>query len=415
MGIDHQKVLLVDRGDHAYIAEAMAEKAAKVWHYTPILGRQPKNRDDQIGSGLDGVEKVDDFEQYKDKADLIIFPGEYDGEICNRMWEENRRAFGSGLSTEIEINRKLFLDTLQRVELPIIKTYISEGLDDAIEYLTGKTDKWIKASYNRGDFDTKHYHNMKTFMPWLTFMRNKLGQKGADTVELLIQNSFKALVESGWDGYNIDGRFSKTGTIGYEKKDQWYIYRIVEDCPDVLKNINDKMSPEFKKRGYRGAYSTEARINESGAVRFTDLTARFGSPPGEGICESYTSFAQDVFDVANGDMPKMEYKDEYGAMLILTSSWNEEQEVCVDFPKEIKNNIKLRHSYKHKGNYYCVPNESSGFFGAVAAQGNTLKEAVARVNECAEQVICLDLEYHHIRLEEAEEMVKDGHQFGLEM
>ena len=44
-----------------------------------------------IGQGLPGVEKIDDFEAYKDKADLIVFPGEFDGEVCDRMWKEGNR------------------------------------------------------------------------------------------------------------------------------------------------------------------------------------------------------------------------------------------------------------------------------------------------------------------------------------
>jgi hypothetical protein len=100
-------------------------------------------------------------------------------------------------------------------------------------------------------------------------------------------------------------------------------------------------------------------------------------------------------------------------MINLISSWNEEHEICVDFPKEVKQNIKLRHSYKHKGNYYCVPNESSGYFGCVVTQGKTLKEAVEKCNEISKQVICLDLEYTPIRLEQCEKLCAEGEKYGI--
>jgi hypothetical protein len=413
MSISSQKILLYDRGDHSFLAERFAQDAGEVWIYTPILGRQPKSRDDQIGAGLDGVEKIDDFEKYRDKADLIVFPGEFEGETCNRLRKEGYRVFGSGLSADLEINRTLFLETLKKVGLPVIKTYRAEGIDEAIEYLKDKEDKWIKTSYTRGDFDTIHFQNMKTFMPWFDLMRNKLGTRGSETIELLIQDSFPALVESGSDRYCIDGKMSPKGTIGFEDKDKSYIYRVVPEIPKVLDDIDQKMSPEFKRLGYRGAYSTEVRINEKGAVRFTDLTARFGSPPTESLCENYTTFTQDVFDVADGKIPKMEEQGEYGAMIVLVSSWNEDHEICVDFPDEIKSNVKLRHSYKHNDNYYCVPNESAGYFGAVVTQGVTLKEAIEKANEIAEQVICLDLEYTPIDLEKCEKLISKGEQYGI--
>lgn len=417
MSIDHQKILLWNRGDHSYLTERFARDAAEVWSYTPILGRQPKNRDDQIDSGLEGVEVIDDFEEYKDKADLIVFPGEFDGEVCDRMWKEGRRAFGSGLSAEIEINRTLFLDTLEKVGLPIIKTYKAEGFDAAIEYLKkhDNTDKYIKTSYCRGDFDTKHFQSVATFMPWFRYQRNRLGEGVSATIELLIQDAFPCACEGGGDRYIVDGKMTPTGSIGYEDKDKTYIYKIVTEYPKILNDIDKKMSPEFKKLGYRGAYSTEVRINESGEARFTDATCRFGSPPGEGICESYTSFTQDVFDVANGDKPKMEHKLKYGAMINLVSSWNEDNEVCVEFPKEFKNNIKLRHSYRHEDKYYCVPNESSGYFGVVVTQSNNLKEAINQANEIASQVICLDMEYHPVDLKKSEELIKAGQKFGINL
>ena len=415
MSVKNQKILLHNRGDYSFLAEKFAEDAAKVWSYTPILGRQPKSLDDQIDSGLEGVESIDDFDKYVDKADLIVFPGEFEGELCNKLRKEGHRVFGSGLCADIEINKILFLDTLKKVGLPVIKTYLAEGLDDAFEYLKDKEDKYIKGVYNRGDFDTQHFQTMETFMPWFTYQRNKLGFGASDTIELLIQDSFPAVVESGWDGYVIGGKMGKRGTIGFEDKDKSYIYKVVDKCPKILDDINQKMSIEFKERGYYGAYSTEVRINEKGEDRFTDLTARFGSPPGEGICETYTTFTQDVFDVADGKEPQMECEEEYGAMIVLVSSWNEKEEICVQFPKEIKGNVKLRHSYKHKGEYYCLPNDSSGYFGSVVSKGKTLKEAIEKVNEYAEQIICLDLEYTPISLEKSEEMVNNGKKFGIVM
>ena len=416
MGIEHQKILLYNRGDHSFLAEKFAEDAAKIWSFTPIMGRQPKSMDDQIDSGLDGVEAVDDFDAYVKKADLIVFPGEFEGEKCHLLREEGYRVFGSGLCADIEINKILFLETLKKVGLPIIKTYRAEGLSDALNFLKDKTDKWIKGVYNRGDFDTKHFQTLETFMPWFIYQRNKLGVGASDTIELLIQDSFPAVVESGWDGYVIGDRMSKRGTIGYEDKDKTYIYKVVDECPKILDIVNQKMLKAFEGKGYYGAYSTENRINNQGIDRFTDLTARFGSPPTEGICENYTTFTQDVFDVADGKEPEMKTDgDDYGAMIVLVSSWNETNEVCVQFPKEFKKNVKLRHSYKHKGEYYCVPNESSGYFGAVVSKGKTLKEAVEKVNEIAKEIVCLDLVYTPISMESAEQLVKNGKQFGLEM
>jgi len=413
VGIEHSTVIVYDRGFNTYIAEKLAESAKKVQFYVPILGAYPTLKDDSIGQGLDGVERIDDFEKHKDKADLIVFPGEYDGEMCDRIWKEGGCAFGSGLSAEIEINKILFLETLKKVGLKVIKTYRADGLDDAEEYLKDKKNKWIKTPYLRGDFDTTPFHNMKTFKPWLDLMRVNFGQRGSAEIIMLIQDDFPAVVEGGGDRYCIDGVMTPKGTIGYEEKDSWYVYKVVDKFPKIIDDVDQKIATEFKKLGYRGAYSSEDRINEDGEVRFTDATNRFGSPPGEGICETYTTFAQDVEDVANGKMPKMEHEHDYGAIIIFSSSFNDENEICVDFPKEFKANVKLKNAYKFKGDYYCVPNDSDGFFGAVAAQGDTLEEAVEQANEIAEEVYCLSGKHKEIDIEKARKKISDGERFGI--
>ena len=419
MGISHSKVLVFSRGYHEYISEALAKQAAEVWSFTPILGQQPRSREDMIGQGLPGVEKIDDFEAYKDKADLIVFPGEFDGEVCDRMWKEGRRAFGSGLSAEFEIDRKLFLNTLKKVGLPSIKTYLAEGFDDAIAYFKKRGDitLWVKTPYCRGDFDTIKFESLNTFMSWINVMKVNLGEGASAKIELLIQDDFPIKgggVESGGDRYIVRGVRTPKGFIGYERKDAGYIYRVTDDFPQVVDEIDKKMEPMFKEKGYSGAWSSEFRINKDGVRRFTDATCRFGSPPSQGVVASYSTFPQDVFDVANGDMPEMKEVDSHGAIIILTSWFNQEHEICVEYPKEIEDNVKLQHTYIHDKKHYCLPNDAKdGYFGAVVATASSAEKAAKKVNEIAGQVKCVGLEYSEINIREMKETIKDGEAFGI--
>ena len=411
MSIEHSTILCYDRGDHTYLAEKIAQTAKEVLFYTPILGPHPVIRDDQIGFGLDGVEKIDDFEEYKDKVDMIFFPSVYDGEKALKLREEGHRVFGSW--DEIELDRILFLDTLEEVGLKPVPTRLVKGIDEAIEYLTGKENKWIKTPYYRGDFNTVHYHNIKTFMPWFNFMRARLGERGSSTMEILIQDDFPCEVETGGDRYCIDGQFTEKGLVGYEIKDKGYIFKVTNKMPKIIDDIDEKMGPVLGKNNYRGAWSTECRINKNGDVRFTDATARFGSPPGEAMCEIFKDFGQTVLDVADGIVPDLKEVATYGATIILTSWFNEEKEICVQFPKEFKQNVKLQNCYKYKDDYYCVENETDGYFGSVATWGNSIKEVTEKAKEIAESVVCLGKEYNSSVFDEAEECIKAGEKFGI--
>ena len=424
MGIEHQKVLLYDRGYHTYWAEHLVKEAAEVLHFTPIMGQEPDIREDMIGTGIDGVEVVDDFEKVKDKVDLIIFPGEFDGEICDRMWKEGRCAFGSGMSAEIEINRMLFLEICEKIGLPPIYTEHVNGFDDAVKYFEKKGDVplWVKTPYNRRIFDTIKYESLATFMSWIAYQRVKLGHGASKEIDILIQDHFDCDCEGGDDRYIVDGVRTKKCFVGYELKDKAYIYKVTSDCPEVLDDIDRRLEPEFKARGYRGAWSTEARLKmKVGKIikKFTDGTARVGSPPGQGYCVSYKKVGQDIWDVANGVMPQMEETDAsepYGAILILTSELNRKTEVCVDFPDDLNDNIFMQHYYKSDGHYYCMTNDTQdGFLGAVAARGKTPEEAGERCLEIANEIKCVELHYNESAFDSLEETLKAGEVFGIKL
>ena len=70
-----------------------------------------------------------------------------------------------------------------------------------------------------------------------------------------------------------------------------------------------------------------------------------------------------------------------------------QNELCVQFPKEISHLVKLKNHYKKGNAFYCLPNDNDGFFGAALGFGRTKDDAVEQANEVAEQVICEDLNY----------------------
>lgn len=424
MGTEKDKVLFYDRGDHLYVAEKLAEKVGNLWCYIPILGTTPYMKDDQMGEGLDGVERVDDFWKYVDKADYIVSVGCYDEELFDWLNKKGYPCFSTMKSAEIENNRMLFLDILQELGMPIAETTLCDGLDDLVEFLTGKEDMWLKIPYTRGDFNTKHYTNMIQFKNWLKVFSARIGQRASDVIKVLAQRTIKADCESGWDGFNVNGICTKFGTSGFEEKDKWYIAKVMEEPPDILKNINDKFSPIFKKYGCQGEYHSEVRIEADGTANFTDITLRAGSPNGEMLCEGYSNYAECIKAIAHGEVPipKPKSKEDgdtddfiYGAEVILTSDFNEKETLCVQFPKEAASYIKLKNHYKQGDAYYCLPNDNDGFFGAALGFGKSPDEAAKKANEIAEQVICDDLDYTPISIDRMNEFIAGGRKHGINL
>jgi hypothetical protein len=229
----------------------------------------------------------------------------------------------------------------------------------------------------------------------------------------LVQDGIKKVVcEPGWDGLSVNGQFIQNGLVGYEIKDKLLIGRVMPECPQALRSINDAMSPILKEMGCAGHWSTEIKITKDGKLFFLDPTLRVPSPPGEAFNVIYKNYPQACSDVAHGRLPSMKYDKRYFVEIMLYSSIYEEEQICVEFPEELKDNIKLKNHTKSKdkdGEYYTViPNDNGGYFGGVVATGDSIEEAEKSCLEIIGQITAEGIEYSTDGLCKAKEAIEAG-------
>lgn len=414
MTLSNKKVLVWDRGLYAALGQKLGESFSKAFYYLPQSDPYPKSPASQIGEGLPEMERVDNFWKYLDKVDLVFFPDCYDGDLQKWLRAKGYRVFGAGPSEIIELDKWRFINVLKAVGLPCPPTERIIGLDALEKHLAGvEGEKWLKTSYFRGDYETKKYRGMDHLQSWLEDLRSRIGRV-AEGIEILVQDPVDASVEVGFDGFQVDGNYvTEDCLIGYEIKDKGYIGKIFQDVPLKLQAVNYKMAPAFKKLGYRGHYSTEVRIDKSGKPFFIDPTCRAPSPPSELMCELYENYADIVWSISGGEIPKLKPRSEYGAEIILISDWHEDHELCVEFPKDIYPFVKLKNQALRDGKHYCIPHDNSGFFGAVIAYGDTTEEATKLCMERAEQIKCEGLQLDKTIFDEVQEQIKGGQRWGI--
>ena len=297
--------------------------------------------------------------------------------------------------------------------MPVPFTEVTKGLDDLLTYLDGKSEKWLKSLY-RGDFETRKYVNMRQFKNWMSqYLIPKIGQNSED-IKILVQNPVKSACEAGYDGFNMNGKCLPNCMTGYEMKDKGYFGKVMAVTPKIIQDVNDKMMPIWEQAGYLGAYSAELRITEGGKAHYIDPTCRVASPPGEAMTAGLLNYSEVVDSIANEEEPVMKWKAEYCAELILTSDWYDKHELCVEFPKEYEDNIKLKMHTKRGGAYYCIPNGNGGFFGAVVAWDNDPKKAQEKVKAIAKEIICDELEVDGTVFAGCDEAIEAGEKFGID-
>lgn len=411
--LSEKTAIVYDRGGlYLYCAEKLAEKYKTVYYYLAEADAYPTSQKARIGEGLPGVKRVHDFWGCIDEADIIYFFDCYDGEMQHWLRSKGLRVFGSGRGEQIEIDKIKFLDTLKEVGLPVAPTKLCKGMDELEKHLESCKDTvWLK-NMHRGDFETKKFRNPDQIRPFLHDLRKRLGT-AANDVEILVQSKIDSVAEVGYDGFCVNGEFTKNCIVGYELKDEGFVGKVFDETPPFLGEINEAFGPVFSKLGYNGNYSTEIRVTDGGERYYIDATCRVPSPPGEVMCEVYENWAEATWQIAGGEVPELKPTAPFVACVILVSPWHEAHELCVQFPPAIAANIKLKNHTKEGESYYCIPNNNGGFFGAAVAWGKTLDEAIEKVLECAKQVEADEFKFDDAMFDDALKQVETGAKYGL--
>ena len=410
--------LVIDRGERLSFASKLGEKLQKVWYYRPESSSYPTSPQAEIGFGVETVEKVNNFLKYAELADYLIYFDVYDGEDQEFYHRRKKKVFGGRRSADIELEKTLFIDLLDELNLNNPDYHLSHGISDALKFLEGKEDLYLKSVRNRGDFETYHYVNKLRAASWFDDLRAKTG-RNAETIEILIQKTIKSVCEPGFDGFNVNGIIPDYCLVGYEDKDKNLMSKIFKETPEVLANINEAFAPFFKETGIQGHWTIESRITKEGEVFPLDPTVRSPSPSGELMQEIYPNYAEAVLDIAEGNVPDLGvYEDEdkkpiiYGAEIILKSHWHRDHELCVEIPKDCQRWVKLKNYTIRDGVHYCIPNGGAEFFGAVVGMGSTPKEAKDMATDIAKEIGADELEFCS-DFSKAEEGIKEGINYGI--
>lgn len=410
--LSNKSCLVWDRGLYLFMAEKLAETFKKVYYYMPQSEPYPCSRTKSIGTGLK-VERIYEFWPYLDKSDIVVFPDCYDGEMQHWLRGKGYCVFGNGRGEKLEMDKVFFLEELEKAGLPVAKTQLCEGIDDLIKYLKKQDGvRWLKTSYYRGDFETKKFVNMAQIEPWIDHLKTRIG-RGVTDIEILVQDPIDSEIEVGYDGFAIDGQYTGNSITGYEIKDKGFVASISKQPAEIVQFVNDRISPIFKKLGYRGHFSTEIRVTKDGVPYFIDPTCRLPSPPSELMVEMYENYAEIIWEVANGRVPEPKPKAKYGAEVILTSESAEDMSLCVYVPKSIRPFVKLKNHMQEGDNFYCIPNGNAQFIGAVVALGDTIEEATKKVMEYVDQIKADDLHVDPNIFEKANEQIANGKKFGV--
>jgi hypothetical protein len=384
-----KSVLVYDYGTFVEFAITLSKHFGKTYYHSPWESSFPKSNDVLVGYGLPGIERVNSFFDVVNDVDLFVFPDIYGGSLQVYLDSIGKRVWGSRYGEGLEIYREEAKEYMSSMEIPIGKYNIVVGLDALREYLQDHENQWVKIEFTRGDMETFDSKNYDLIEPKLDELEHTLGAK-KEIMKFIVEDAIPDAVEIGYDGYTIDGQFPTQGMWGIEIKDKGYVgvFSKYSDMPKPVTDINAKLAAALKEYRYRNFFSTEMRLTMKDRVPYViDPCCRAGSPPSELYQKLYTNLPDIIWYGAEGKVIDPIPAGKYGAEIMIHSTWAEKNWQAINFPEELRDNIKFRNLTIINDKYYVIP-ERVGLpeIAAVVAIGDDLDEVIEEVKGYAEKV-----------------------------
>ncbi len=175
------------------------------------------------------------------------------------------------MGAELELDRPKSKEASKKLGIDIGPYKVIMGLDALRKHLKANDDQWVKVSSTRGDMETFGAKTYQHVEPRLDELEHNLGAK-KKIMEFTVEQGIPDAIETGYDGYCIDGKYPKGAMTGVEVKDEAYLMKTVrwQDLPEMVRSVNQKLAPALKRYGYRGFISTEVRCCEDGKAYLID-------------------------------------------------------------------------------------------------------------------------------------------------
>lgn len=413
----NKTVLLFDDGMNTWMAERLTRDFSRVLIHTPWSSDYPRSQDDRIGEGIEGVERVSDIWGILDEVDLFIFLGLYHGGLQEHLVSLGKRVWGSKHGDLLERDRWGSYQKLQKLDIPTPEMTRIKGIGKLREFLKENEDVYIKVSEYRGDFETFHSVKYELTKPILDELEHRLGLVG-DNYEFIVCLPIDGddVVEFGYDGWSIDGKFPSETIVGFEHKDVSYVCGVkpASKLSPLVTDFCEKISPTLKRLQYRNFIHTEGRTGKEKIPRIIDLSQRIGSPPGEILCEMLTNLGDIFWYGAEGELIEPKWEGKFGVQMFVDSSWSDDKFQAVHFPDKIKRWVKLRNYCIQDGTYYVIPKyRHFDNVGSVVAVGNSIDECIEKVNKYAKEISGYKIEIPTASADKLKEIISKAKSIGI--
>lgn len=404
-------VLVYDSGFFVPFAKSLVGQFKKVYYFCPWESGYSRYIDKLIGTGIEGVEKVDNFWDVKDKVDLFVFTDYIYGDLQGELKRQGKLVWGFGKTNWLEADRWRLREWQKNNGLLIPRTEEVKGIDKLQERL--KEGQYIKISNHRADMETAKKFKGKSSEQFFDELAVNLGV-GKNEIPFIIEDKVEG-IEPGYDTYTVDGKTPDKVMLGYEVKDEAYFARWIskERLPLPFAKINDKLAQLFVKDNVRAFYSTEIKMPDKNKGYLLDFTARMGNPPYQLFCSMIENLGEILYYGAQGKLIQPKLKGVWGAIAIINSDFAAHNSLRLTLDKKIEPFVYIMNMCVVDEQICTVPKYGLSEIGAVVGYGDTLEQAISECKKHAEGISGYQLEIDTAALDKAKDTIVEGRTYGV--
>jgi hypothetical protein len=413
MDVSRKTVLIWDASaSYTHVAESVVEEFANVLYFVPWERGFSVARDFIPGMGLDGIERVVDFFDSLDRADLVVFTDVGQPGLQEYLRKQGLPVFGSARAAGLERDRWKLKQELQGAGIDYSDGFLIRGIDTLRKILQKEDDLWIKFSYFRGNVETYHHLSYAQSQRKLAEWQLSLGPY-AEIADFIVEPPIRSnlCVEIGADPpWVCDGKFPDRMLWGYEDKDAGYAGTTLI-LPQRMSQVLDRLSGVLANYGYRGPLSTETRECDDDSSYLIDLSCRFPEPPSSVHTYLASNWGEMMYGAAIGQPVEPEYEANYAVELVLRSEAGADHPLAVSVGTPER--VRLHGHCRINGTDYAVSPSEIREIGGACGIGNSLADATEEALDAAESVKGDEVEFDAASLRRLLDTIKEGQTLGL--
>jgi hypothetical protein len=414
LDLSSKTILIFDASaGFTHMAEAVVGQFNRVLYYSLWDQGFPTVKNFIPGTGLDDIERVEDFFDALDAADLVVFTDVGNAGLQEYLRRQGMPVFGSGYADKLERDRWYLKSVCKRYQLNCADAIPVTGIENLRNILgaMGDDEVHVKLSTFRGDAETFKHENAADTTRRLNELSLAMEPYG-DHVDFVVEQPIEGepCVEIGADlPVNVAGLYPQRVLWGYEAKDEAYAGR-VGALPQRLRTVCDKLAPILERLNYRGPMCEETRETAEGSF-LLDFTARFGSPPSGLQRFMIANWGEIMWEGAHGRVVEPEWLAPIGVEIILGSEYAAKNPLRVTAGRWDR--VILHGHCSYNGDDYAVCPSENPEFGSAIGMGATLEQALEDAYDAADEVKARDLEWDAGSLERLTEAIETGEKLGI--